>query len=415
MAWLSALADRPRPQIRTLRRVRALAAALGDPQEAFRAVHVTGTNGKGSTALMCQSLLSATGLRTGAFTGPHLTELRERVTVDGEPVDAAQLAAAVARVAQAASRTGVSPTWFEAVTVSALLLLAQFEVDVAVIEVGMLGRFDATNIVRAECAVVTNVGRDHIEVVGAERLAIAAEKAGIVEPGCTLVIGERDPQISHVFEARRPARTLQLGRELGWVAGSDDQPVDLCDPWTTHRDVIVGPAGAHQFDNAALAVGAAQALLHRPLTDAELVTGLSRLRLPGRVELVGRRPAVVLDVAHNPEAANALRLAIDELVPGARPRVLVVGLVSGRSPHEFLVALGAAEADLVICTEPPSSRAMPAAELAGAADRCWQCRVRAAPDATAAMAVAVAEVGTSGVVVVTGSTFLVGAIRGCID
>jgi dihydrofolate synthase/folylpolyglutamate synthase len=217
-----------------IERMARLAGALGNPQRAYPVVHLTGTNGKGSTAAMIASLLRGRELRVGTYTSPHISRVAERVTVDGKSVADAGLARAVGQVRRAATRAGGTPSWFEALTAAAFWLLAEARVDVAVIEVGMLGRWDATNVADGAMAVVTNVELDHTDVAGPTRAAIAAEKAGIVKPGATLILGERDPELRAIFEARRPGRILTAGREMTWrnrhrtPAGS---VVDLVNPW----------------------------------------------------------------------------------------------------------------------------------------------------------------------------------------
>jgi dihydrofolate synthase / folylpolyglutamate synthase len=351
----------------TLERMARLAGALGNPQRACPVIHLTGTNGKGSTAMIAD-LLRGQGLRAGTCTSPHVTRLAERVTIGGDPVADEDLAEAVGEVRRAAARAGVTPSWFEAVTAAAFWLLAQAPVEVAVIEVGMLGRWDATNVADAAVAVVTNVQLDHTDVAGPTRAAIAAEKAGIIKPGATLVLGERDPQLRPVFEARRPARILTAGREMTWrnrrpvPAGS---LVDLVTPWGTRAGITVGMTGAHQCDNALLALTAAEAFTGALIGAAAVTAAQGSARIPGRFEIAGTSPVLALDGAHNPAAAAALRRTIEENFASLTPRILLFGALAGRDPAAFLDQAGVRSADLVITTEPPSPRALPADVLAG--------------------------------------------------
>lgn len=237
LAYLDSLANFERTgqlTSTTTSRVAVLVAELGHPERSYPVIHVTGTNGKGSTTAMIAGLLASRGARVGTYTSPHLDRLAERITISGQPVEDRELAEGVGQVAAAALRSGVTPTWFEAVTASAFWLLAARQVDAAVIEVGMLGRWDATNVVNGSVSVVTNVQLDHTDVAGPIRASIASEKADIVKPGSTLILGERDPELRPLFEAERPGRILTLGSEMSWrnrTATESGSIVDLVNPW----------------------------------------------------------------------------------------------------------------------------------------------------------------------------------------
>jgi dihydrofolate synthase/folylpolyglutamate synthase len=341
----------------TIERMARLITALGNPQRAYPAIHLTGTNGKGSTAAMITSLLRGQGLKAGTYTSPHVTRLAERITIDGRPVGNDDLAGAIGRVRQAARRAGVTPTWFEVLTAAGLWLLAAASVEVAVIEVGMLGRWDATNVVDGTVAVVTNVQLDHTDVAGPTRAAIAAEKAGIIKPGSTLVLGEQDPGLRPIFAAQHPARVLAAGQDMSWrnrrssPAGS---LVDLVNPWGPRAGIEVGMIGPHQCDNALLALTAAEAFTGTRISGSSANAALSRVHVPGRFEIVSSNPLVVLDGAHNPAGAAALRRAVEENFAAVSPRILLCGTLTGRDPIEFLDQVGVRSADLVIATEPAS-------------------------------------------------------------
>lgn len=217
----------------TTRRVAALVAELGHPERSYPVIHVTGTNGKGSTTAMIAGLLAGCGAHVGTYTSPHIDRLAERITISGQPVEDWELADGVGQVRAAARRTGITPTWFEALTAAAFWILAAGQVDAAVIEVGMRGRWDATNVVNGSVSVVTNVQLDHTDVAGPTRASIAGEKAGIVKPGSTLILGERDPALRPFFEAERPGRILTLGGEMSWrnrTATESGSIVDLINP-----------------------------------------------------------------------------------------------------------------------------------------------------------------------------------------
>ncbi len=402
----------------TLERIAAVVDALGHPESAYRVIHVTGTNGKGSTAAMAAALLDAAGRRSGAYTSPHLEHPAERIAVGGARLAPEELWVALDAVAGAAGRAGVAPTWFEAMTAAGLWWFASAQVDTAVVEVGMLGRFDATNVVHADVAVVTNVELDHTDVAGPTRAHVASEKAGIIEVGRTLVLGETDPGLRPVFEAEGPEPLLLLGRDLGWSArrslGLDGQVVDLFTPWAQHRGVRVGSLGAHQCDNAALAVAAVEALLGAPLPAGALAP-LARPAAAGRLELLGRDPTLLVDGAHNPAGAAVLRRALADLdAAGAlgAPRVLLFGMLAGRDPGELLGALDPGWFDAVVVTEPPSPRAAPAGEVCEAVIAAGGRAPAVGADPASALALAREAAGPRGVVVGTGSLYLVGALRG---
>ncbi|HVM65280.1 MAG TPA: Mur ligase family protein, partial [Acidimicrobiales bacterium] len=251
----------------TLDRMRAVCALLGDPQAAYPVVHLTGTNGKGSSARMIAALLAAHGLSVGTYTSPHLERVNERIVWNGEPIDDATLADALLEFEPIEEHMGVRMTHFEVLTAAALKWFADVAVDVAVLEVGLGGRWDATNVADGVVAVVTNVGLDHAEVIGPTRADIATEKAGIVKPGATLVLGEPDPALFPIFEARGADAIWARGRDFGWatnVVAVGGRLLDLYTPAGETPDVFVPLHGPHQGDNAACALAAAEAFFGRP-------------------------------------------------------------------------------------------------------------------------------------------------------
>lgn len=400
----------------SVERVRLLLADLGEPQHAHPVIHVTGTNGKGSTTTMIAELLRAHGLAVGTYTSPHLARAGERVGLAAGPVDDAELDAAVARVAAVARRRALTPTWFEEVTAAGLLLLGEADLDVAVVEVGMLGRADATNVVRAAVAVVTNVELDHCRWAGPGRPAIAREKAAIVEPGATLVLGETDPSLRGFFEARRPGRILTRGKELvGSVrtGGERGSAMDIATPARVYRGVTVGMPGAHQCDNALVAVGAAEAHLGRPLEADAVRRALAAARAPGRLEIVPGAPTVVLDVAHNEAGGRALRRATRQIFGAARREVLLVGMTAGRDPTDFLRALDVGAGTELVATEPASAPPITASALAIAARRLGA-RATAVGDTAFARSLAVGLAGADGLVIGTGSHYLIAELGAAI-
>ena len=393
--------------------MRQLVAVFGDPQHAFPVIHLTGTNGKGSTARMITALLVEHGLSVGSYTSPHLQKVNERLAWNGEPISDDDLAAVITGVARLTPLSGVEPSYFELLTVAAFVWFAEIAVDVAVIEVGLLGRYDATNVADADVAVVTNIGQDHTDGLGDWRQRIAAEKAGIVKPESLLVLGETDPQLQATFLAEGPRAAWRRGDDFDVV---EDLPavggrvVSVRTPHGTLDELFVPLHGRHQADNVALAVAAVEGFFDRPL-DLEIArAALAGVTVPGRFEVMSRAPLVLLDGAHNPQGAMAAAdtLATEFDVPGRR--VLVLGLLRGRDPLAMLEAFDARRADVLIACTPPSPRALPAEELAAVA-RMMPVLTEVVADPATAVQRALSVSTDDDVILVAGSLYLVGAAR----
>lgn len=396
----------------SLETMSALCELLGDPQRAYPAVHITGTNGKGSVAAMVSELLVAHGLRVGTYTSPHLHRVNERMACNGEPIGDGELAEALADVASREALLDATPTWFEIVTAAALSWFATIAVDVAVIEVGMLGRHDATNVVDAAVAVVTNIGQDHTDGVGDWQVAVASEKAGIVGPGSVLVLGETDRRLRPVFAAEGPAALWVSGEEFEATAvrpAVGGQVADLRTPQAAYRDVFIAAHGHHQADNAAMAVAATEAFFGRPPDPTIVDEVLGSLELPGRFEVLSHQPLVVLDGAHNPPAAAAVVQALDAAFHTTGRRLLVLGMLADRDPAAFLDALEPARVDAVVTCTVPSPRAASAAALAVVVGK-RGLAVEVVDDPAEAVRRAVEVASDDDLVLVTGSLYLVGAI-----
>jgi dihydrofolate synthase / folylpolyglutamate synthase len=403
----------PRAAARRLERVSRLAELLGDPQGTYPVIHLTGTNGKGSTARMLTGLLGARGLAVGTYTSPHLERVNERLAVGGEPISDDELVEVLDAVARAEGVIAESPTYFEVLTAAAFRWFADVAVDVAVVEVGLGGRWDATNIADADVAVVTNVSLDHVETMGPGLADIAREKAGIVKPASTLVLGETDPALTPIFESAGAAEVWRRGQEFGCSANRlahDGRVVDLFTPRAHYSGVYLPVNGAYQADNAAAAVAAAEAFFVAPLDEEVVAEAMAGVRLPGRLEVMARNPLCVLDGAHNPAGAWAAAAALDEAFGTATGRVLVVGMLQGRDPLEMLRAFDAGSARLVVACPPPSPRALPAAEVAAAA-RALGAATEEASSVPEAVATALALARPDELVLVTGSLYVVGAAR----
>jgi dihydrofolate synthase/folylpolyglutamate synthase len=399
----------------SLDRMARLVHVLGDPQHAYPVIHITGTNGKGSVARMITRLLTAQGLSVGTYSSPHLESLNERLAWGGEPVDDETLGELIGSIAAIEDVAGVVPSYFEILTAAAFRWFAEVAVDVAVVEVGMLGRYDATNVADATVAVCTTIGRDHTDGSEGWRQAIASEKAGIVKPGITevLVLGETDLDLRSTFTSAGATSTWVRDEDFGVVADRvavGGRLVDLGTPGAEHDEVFLPVHGAHQARNAAVAVAAVEAFLGRAQAHEVVEEGFAELTLPGRFEVVSRHPTVVVDAAHNPDGAavTAQTLAEDITLPGSV--LLVVGLLDGRDPEEVLRALGAADAGLVVTCSPDSPRAMSSVELAAVAQRIGAV-AESVPDPVDAVHRALAVATEDDLVLVTGSLYVAGPVR----
>jgi dihydrofolate synthase/folylpolyglutamate synthase len=399
----------------TLERIQGLLALLGSPEREYPSVHITGTNGKGSTSRIVSALLESLGLSVGRYMSPNLERINDRFAWNDELISDTDLDDLLRLVAMVEPSLPEPLSYFEILTAAALRWFADLAVDVAVVEVGLGGTWDATNVVDGRVAVVTNVSIDHVEYLGPTREQIAQEKAGIIKPGSTLVLGETDPDLMPFFLARNPAKVLLRDRDFSVLAQElalGGRVVDLSSPEGSYPELYLPLHGRHQVDNAAIALAAAEAFVGGPLPPTVVADAFASVRSPGRLEVVARHPLVLLDGAHNVAGAGALRAALDEEFAAAS-RTLVVGLLQEKEPHEMLAALGLDDATLLVCCRPPSPRALDPAVVARAAEELGfaaenidvQDSVR---DAIGAALLATPE---DGQIVVTGSLYAVGVAR----
>ena len=399
---------------RRLDRVRRLTELMGDPQTAYPVIHITGTNGKGSVARMVTALLGARGLNVGTYTSPHLERVNERLAWGGEPIADDDLAEVIGAIADIEPLLDSPPTHFEILTAAAFRWFADIAVDVAVVEVGLGGRWDATNIADGQVAVVTNISLDHAETIGPALADIATEKVGIVKPGSIFVLAETNPALLPIFEAPDAAETWVEGTEFRCGENRlahDGRVVDLFTPGAAYPGVYLPVHGAYQGANASIALAAVEAFFGAPLAPEVVTEAFGGLQLPGRLEVVTRHPLCVLDGAHNPAGALAATEAVDEAFgPAISGRILVIGMLQGRDPAEMLRCFGASGARLVIACPPPSPRALSAAEVAAAAESLGVA-VEEASSVAEALATALALAGPEDLVHVTGSLYVVGAAR----
>jgi len=385
-----------------LERIHRLLAALGDPQRGFASVIVGGTNGKGSTAAMIASVLTAAGARTALYTSPHLSRFAERFAVDGQPLAPAALVSAGEAVAGACARVGGDPpTFFERVTAMALHGFAAAEVDVAVLEVGMGGRFDATNAVAPAVACVTGVALDHQQYLGERLEQIAAEKAGIFRAGVPAIIGAGGEP------AAVPWLVAAAERVGARVVRVDAAAIAAVPP-------RLGLAGDHQRVNAAAALAVVRALDEAGVvgaSEAAIAAGLAGARLPGRFETLSERPCLVVDGAHNPHAAATLMAGLAGQRAAGGRLVLVVGVSADKDVDQVLAAL-AGPADAVVLTRSRSDRAAPIDALVAALARVHP-GLEPLGSRSVAEAVDVARrlAGPDDLILVAGSLFVAGEAR----
>jgi dihydrofolate synthase/folylpolyglutamate synthase len=423
LAWLDSHIDfeskmPTRRALPTLDRMRSLMTLLGDPQESIPSVHVTGTNGKGSSSAMVSSLMMAQGLSVGTYTSPNLERVSERLAYNGEPIDDESFLAVLTELATIEPMLPERPTRFELLTAAAWSWFADVAVDAMVIEVGLGGTWDSTNVVHGEVALLTNFSYDHTDVLGPTLEGIAEDKSGIIEEGSVVVVGETRAELLAIVEAH----AAEVGAAALWVAGRDfgceenrvavgGRLVTLWTPGGRYEDVLVPLHGAHQGLNAACALAAAEAFFGRALDPAVVDEGFGTVRVPGRLEVVGRRPLLVLDGAHNVAGMTALGLALADEFAVEGNTVAVVGMLSGRDPSAMLAALAPAGVATVVACPPDSPRALPVAVLAEAG-RALGLTVLEEASVHDALAVARGLVNARGLIVVTGSMYTVGAARG---
>jgi dihydrofolate synthase/folylpolyglutamate synthase len=378
-----------------LDRMRRLMTALGHPQETFDSIHIVGTNGKSSTTRMVAAILARHGLRTGAYTSPHLASFTERIQIEERDLEASAFAAAVGRAAHAAELVNRSleaddrVTQFEALTAAAYSALARREVEVAAIEAGLGGRYDATNVIPSRVQVLTSVGLEHTRWLGPTITHIAAEKLDVVREGGTLVLGQGlHPDalaVAREVASARGARIVTAPRDPG---------------------VPVAALGSFQRRNFALARAAAEAYLGS-LDERAVADAAAHTRVPGRLEIVGRHPLTLLDGAHNPEGIDALVESLSEpFAAGRTPLVAVVSILDDKDAAGMLVALLPA-CDTLVFTSSRNPRALPAPTLQSLARQLEGPSAEIVREPRAALEHAREVAGPAGIVLATGSIYLV--------
>ncbi|MDP2913999.1 MAG: folylpolyglutamate synthase/dihydrofolate synthase family protein [Candidatus Aminicenantes bacterium] len=403
-----------------LENISTVLASFGHPQRSFPAVHVAGTNGKGSVCAMLAEILSLHDLKVGLYTSPHLVRVEERIRVGGALISSRDFCRLTQKVKLRITRLlarkelEAHPTFFEVLTLIAFLYFREKRIDIAVLEVGMGGRFDATNVVRPLVSVITSISKDHQEHLGRTIGKIAFEKAGIIKPFVSVVCGADGPDVVRVIRER----AFEI--EAPFINAFDRDHRLISEKKRDHfvfrysfggRSFRFSPGlqGEHQGSNAAIAVAAASVLsrMWRPLDKKKIVLGIARARWEGRLEAVSKRPLVLLDGAHNEGGAAALAKYIKDF-RAERP-VLVFAMMKDKAIRR-VVSLLFPLAKKVILTSLPYSRAAAPADIRRLA-RPFEAKIAEEPSLQAAIELAKAEAGPRGFVLITGSLFLVGAFK----
>lgn len=353
-----------------LSRITELLEKLGEPHKDMKFVHIAGTNGKGSCAAMCASILKTAGYKTGLFTSPYIFRFNERMQINGKQIEDEVLAEVVEKVKPAADAMEDHPTEFELMTAAALLWYKQEKCDIVVLEVGLGGRFDATNIIDSpEVAIIMNIGLDHVSVLGDNVEQIAFEKSGIIKPGCDVVLYQQDEAVSEVIRRRCDEEDAKLHvADFGAIKPEFDS---LMGQSFKYRDEIYALPllGSHQLKNAAVVLEAVEVLRARgwKLEQSDVEHGVYAVSWPGRFELINDEPEFIVDGGHNPQCAQSVRDNLLHYFPGVH-RVLLVGVLKDKD-FESLADILDEAADEYVCISPNNPRALPAGELAASLEK----------------------------------------------
>jgi dihydrofolate synthase/folylpolyglutamate synthase len=403
-----------------LENIAALCLALGNPQNSFLAIHVAGTNGKGSVSAMLDAIMREHGLKTGLYTSPHLVRVEERIRVGGRPIGRKRFLELLARLRNAiddlmaGGKLAYHPTYFEVLTALAFLEFAERQVDVAILEVGMGGRFDATNVVRPLVSVITTIAKDHERHLGKTLRQIAFEKAGIIKPAVPVVSGggggEARSEIRRVARERNAPLVEAFGPGRSLEAKKTDRAYRFVYKGKAGRYAFTPSlAGRHQGANAAVAIAATEVLstYWRPFDKAKVLKGIREARWEGRLETVGRRPLVILDGAHNVEGVTALARHVRKVL--GRRVVLVFGAMKDKDLRGMTRILFPI-ASTTVLTRVPYKRSADPEDLLAAAPRS-QGRVFLEPDTRKAVELALSLSGGREPMVIAGSLFLIGEVK----
>ena len=390
-----------------LERVALALRKLGDPHRQFAAVHIAGTNGKGSVAAMLHAMFAAQGYRVGLYTSPHLVSFTERIRVGAEEISEDTVVSLAREVRGAATVHGIELTFFEFVTVMAFLHFARAQVALAIIETGLGGRLDATNVIVPEVAVITCIGVDHQEYLGTTLQSVAREKAGIIKANCPVIVGAVPTEARHVLDEVATSCTAPvrwLGRDFA-IAG--DCVLRFDSAGAVLDDLQLALRGMHQRDNAAVAIATAVQLRARfPLSDAAIRRGLATVQWPGRLEIVETAPLVVLDGAHNVDGIAMLTRELPTLIEG-KTLHLLFAVMRDKQWEPMIAMLGPVVATATV-TATGQRRGEDPRALARHFER--YCPTRVIIEPRAALTTVLQQTASNDAIVVTGSLFLVGAI-----
>ena len=402
-----------------LKRIEALLAAMGNPERSFRTIHVTGTNGKGSTTALIASILTSAGIRAGMYISPHLVDYPERMQLDGREISQADFAAAISQTktaAEAIQADGMeSPTEFEVLTAAAFYWFARQRAEMVVVEVGLGGLLDSTNVIVPEISLITNVTLEHTDRCGSTVAEIATHKAGIIKPGVPVVTGATGEALAVIeaVAAKHHSVCSVLNRDF-FVTDSHCNEVEqsfaltigTAKPQTYHNKLL----GRHQADNAALAIRACLWLAETEprLTPAAIQAGVAKATWPGRFEVFSGSPLVILDGAHNPDGIRTLRQTLDDVYP-ARPIVFLFGVLADKD-HAAMAKILFRACDRVVVVRPNSQRAAAPVDIANEI-AAGAVEAIAVDSIAAGLAQARSWAGPTGIVCVAGSLYMIGEAR----
>lgn len=354
----------------SLAKLKEALLSIGEPHATYPAIHITGTNGKGSTSKMVSALLIAHGLRVGTYTSPHLSKLNERIAVDLQSISDSDLVDELFTLKLLEEHNGIHLSWFEIMTAAAFSHFDTVGIDVAVVEVGMGGQWDATNVLDADVSVITNVSFDHVDVLGPELADIAREKAGIIKPESQVVLGAIQVDLREIFMDRPKAGVTILGDDLILWANSQaigGRVISLRTKRASYDQIFLPLFGPHQGDNAALAICAVEEFFARSLDLDVVKAALERVRSPGRMEVVSRSPLIILDAAHNPAGMLSAKASILSDFSSIKKWHLVVSMLEGRDPRAMFLAINDDRVSTLSLARARSFRAMDVAVMGAGA------------------------------------------------
>lgn len=393
-----------------LENTRRMLEYFGNPQLKIPTLHIAGTNGKGSTASFSESILRAAGFRTGLFTSPHLVDFRERIQVDRKCISREEMAHWVSTLKRASEQLNLSPTYFEFSAVLAFLYFESRKTDWNIIEVGMGGRLDSTNLCQGRVCILTSISRDHESSLGTSLPQIAGEKAAIVKHPCTVVCASLEPEVLHVVEQqcqRHQATLLRRERDFHIIPQSQTvhgQVFDYNQREIWYKGLEISMVGGHQAVNAGLAVAACTQLGEPRLTESTLREGLKSAHWPGRIDLMGANPTVILDVAHNPDSLTQLTTTLTDLFPQKR-RVWVLGIMKDK-PLDEIAEIVSGHADYILATRPRQERSAPPEQIQEALAK-YPLPLERIPEIRQAVDRAFQLAAPEDLIVITGSLFTV--------